>query len=489
MVLIRAKNLSRQNNAALRLGAAVALILCLSAAAAGQAQPATRPSSIDSMRSQVATLEAKVASLQTRQEVSQADISKAVDAILADADAHSAGIYAQQYPSGYDPATGFIVQSADGNFSLHPDLMGQFRYQTAYRLHVPPGGGGAAGGTGDDTKTGFELARLRLSFDGDFVSPLLTYYFQMADDNSAGAGGAVSLLDAYVMWRVSAQSPLALKAGQFKDPVWHEANLLPSRLMAVDRSLVNAFLGGGQDDRVEGAAVVYDQSDLRGQLLFHNGYNSANNPFFARGGLGAEVGAGAGLAPTNWGTSGRAELLALGQRQPEFDPFSEYDQFTAMGDKQDILVLGSGFDYSESQADKILFYTADAQFNTTNGWSLYAAYLAAYRNLYTNHGAGHGSFNDSGFLVQAAYMVGPRLEPFARYDYTHLDGKALPGIPNLNINEITIGANYYLYGQRAKFTLDASWLPNGSPADVNFLGVLQDDRQEFLLRAQFQFEI
>jgi len=441
------------------------------------------------MRGQVATLEARVAVLQTRQQVSQADISKAVDAILADADAHTSGIYEQQYPSGYDPAVGFIVQSPDGNFSLHPDLMGQFRYQTNYRLHVPPGGGGAAGGTGDDAKTGFEFARLRLSFDGDFVSPLLTYYFQLADDNSAGSGGAVGLLDAYVMWRVSAQSPLALKAGQFKDPVWHEANLLPSRLMAVDRSVVNAFLGGGQDDRIEGAAVVYDQSDLRGQLAFHNGYNSANQPFQTHGGLGAEVGAGAGLLPTNWGTSGRVELLAVGERQPEFDPFSEYDQFTARGDKQNILVLGSGFDYSESEADKILFYSADAQFNTTNGWALYAAYLAAYRNLYTDHGAGHGSFNDSGFLVQAAYMVGSRLEPFVRYDYTHLDGKALPGIPNLNINEITIGANYYLYGQRAKITLDASWLPNGSPADINYLGVLEDNRQEFLLRAQFQFEI
>jgi hypothetical protein len=475
-----------RNKAALCMGAAIALTMGLVAAARAEAPPATQPSSIDSMQNQVAALEHKVAALQSRQQVSQADIANAVQAILADADVRNQGIYQEQYSSGYDPSVGFIMQSEDGNFSVHPDLMGQFRYQTAYRLHVAPGGGGAAGGSGDDTKTGFELARLRLSFDGDFVSPLLTYYFQMADDNSGGAAG---LLDAYVMWRVSSQSPLAMKVGQFKDPVWHEANLLPSRLMAVDRSLVNAFIGGGQSDRIEGAAIVYDQDRTRGQLAFHNGYNSANQPFEDHGGLGAEVGAGAGLAPTNWGSSGRLEYLAVGQRQPEFDPFSEYDQFTALGAKQNILVLGTGFDYSESQSDKILFHSADAQFNTTNGWALYAAYLGAYRNLYADRGAGHGSFYDSGYLIQAAYMVGPRLEPFARYDYTHLDGKALPGVANLNINEITIGANYYLFGQRAKITLDASWLPNGSPADVNYLGVLEDDRQEFLLRAQFQFEI
>jgi hypothetical protein len=441
------------------------------------------------MQSKVTALEARVADLQAHEQTSQDQLSQAIRAILADADVHSQGIDDQNYPSGYDPSVGFMLQSPDGNFTLHPDLMGQVRYQTAYRLHVPPGGGGATGGSGDDTSTGFEMARLRLSFDGNFVSPLLTYYFQIADDNSAGDAGATGLLDAYVLWRISFQSPLALKAGQFKDPVWHEQNLLPSRQLAVDRSLVNALIGGGQTDRVEGGAIIYDQDQLRGQLVFHNGYNGENETFLTRGGLGAEVGAGAGLAPTNWGSSGRVEFLAVGQRQPQFDPFSEYDQFTALGDKQNVLVLGSGFDYSESGADKILFHTADAQLNTTDGWALYGAYLGVYRNLYTDRGAGHGSFYDSGVVVQAARMIGPRLEPFARYDFTHLDGKALPGIPNLNLNEITIGANYYLFGQRAKLTLDATWLPNGCPTDVDFLGILEDNRQEFLLRAQFQFEI
>ena len=157
------------------------------------------------------------------------------------------------------------------------------------------------------------------------------------------------------------------------------------------------------------------------------------------------------------------EFLAGGQRQPQFNPFSEYDQFTALGDKQNVLVLGSGFDYSESGADKILFHTADAQLNTTDGWALYGAYLGVYRNLYTDHGAGHGSFYDSGVVVQAARMIGPRLEPFARYDFTHLDAKALPGIPNLNLNEITIGANYYLFRPTAP---SSRWTRHGCPTGV-----------------------
>jgi hypothetical protein len=472
---------------ALRLGvmAAVMMGARISAAAAASTQPA----SLDSMRGRVAALEARIADMQSRQQASQDQIAKTVDAILADADARSQGIYQQQYASGYDPTDGLVLQSPDGNFSVHPDFLLQARYQTAYRLHVPAGGGGAGGGSGDQTDTGFELARMRLSFDGDFVSPLLTYYFLLADDNSAGSDGAVGLLDAYVQWRVSVQSPLALRVGQFKDPVWHEQNLLPSRLLAVDRSLVNALIGGGQTDRIEGASIIYDQDQLRGQLLFHNGYNNLNQTFATHGGIGTEVGAGAGLLHTNWGSSGRVEFLAVGQRQPQFDPFSEYDQFTALGDKQDVLVLGSGFDYSEAESDKILFHTADAQLNTASGWAVYAAYLGAYRNLYADRGAGHGSFYDSGVVVQAAHMIGPRFEPFARYDFTHLDGNALPTISNLNLNEITIGANYYLFGQRAKVTVDATWLPNGCPTDVDYLGILEDDRQEFLLRAQFQLEI
>ena len=175
---------------------------------------------------------------------------------------------------------------------------------------------------------------------------------------------------------------------------------------------------------------------------------------------------------------------------PDYNPFSEYDQFTARGDKQNILVLGGGVDYSESGANKIIYHTLDAQYNTTNGWAFYAAYLGAYRNLYTNRGVKPGSYYDSGVLLQASYLLTPKIEPFIRYDYTHLDGDAQPGIIQDNIDEITLGANYYLFGQQAKFTVDGTWLPNGSPTDVNYLDILQDNsHNEFVVRMQFQLAL
>jgi len=300
----------------------------------------------------------------------------------------------------------------------------------------------------------------------------------------------MTLLDAYAQYRIGLQSPLALKVGQFKDPVWHEQNLLPSHLMAADRSLVSALVGGGTADRVQGAAIIYDQERMRGQLAVHDGYDGTNTSFYGPSGLGAAVNAGAGLAPTNWGVSGRAEYLAIGDRQPEYNPFAEYDQFTARGDKQNILVPGVGFDYSESGANKILYHTLDVQYNTNTGWAFYGAYLGVYRNLYTNRGVKPGSYYDSGVLLQASYMLTPKIEPFIRYDYTHLDGDAQPGILQDNIDEITLGANYYLFGQQAKFTVDGSWLPNGSPTDVNYLDILQDNaHNEWVVRMQFQLAL
>jgi hypothetical protein len=444
------------------------------------------------MQEKLQALQARIDALSARQQATQARDAAVLGQIRADADQHSQLMsVGTADPSGistaYDPDVGFVLATNDGNFSIHPGLLVQARFDVNDRNQILPGHSGVTGKVGDDTQTGFEIARFRLSMDGNVLSPLLTYYLQVAQDSSMSQ---ITLLDAYGLYRIGAQSPLAIKIGQFKDPVWHEQNLYESRLMAVDRSLLSALVGGGELDRVQGAAIIYDEDRVRGQLVLHDGYDGLNTPFYGPSGLGTAVNAGAGLAPTNWGASARAEYLLVGDRNPLFNPFSEYDQFTARSDRQNILVAGGGFDYSESGANKLIYHTLDAQYNTNNGWSFYAAYLGAYRNLYTNRGIKPGSYYDSGVLLQAAYLVTPTIEPFIRYDYTHLDGDAQPGMIQDNIDEITLGANYYFFGQQLKLTVDGSWLPNGSPADVNYLDILQDNsHNEFILRAQFQFAL
>src|SRR6185503_13619682 len=102
-------------------------------------------------------------------------------------------------------------------------------------------------------------------------------------------------------------------------------------------------------------------------------------------------------------------------------------------------------------------------------WNFYAELNANFVD-----DAGDSSF-DWGGIVQGGYAIDLRWEPFARYDVVVLDDD--PGQANGTFNEFTVGVNYYLgpdgsYGQRAKFTVDFLYLPNGAPSNQTGVGVL-----------------
>jgi hypothetical protein len=83
--------------------------------------------------------------------------------------------------------------------------------------------------------------------------------------------------------------------------------------------------------------------------------------------------------------------------------------------------------------------------------------------------------------------VNDKLEPFVQYQYINFDAATLaPGTEN-TVHDVTVGINYYLHGQAAKFTMDVSYLPNGTPVSDDSSGVLSNNgKNELLLRAQFQ---
>ena len=462
---------------------------------ASAATPASQPSDNAALLQKVNQLENRVNELEAQQTTTakkqQADDdAAAAAAVLHEADTQTNLLsYSTPMLSGYDPNIGFVLRSDDGLFSMRPDVLLDFREMTSDREKIPPtaatGGGGVTAKTGYDIQSGFDATRVRFVLSGNYTSQF-TYFFQIQDDQGAGVG----LLDAYGLYKFG-DGPFYAKFGQFKDPVWHERNLSETSLLAVDRSYVETLVGGGQTSRVQGAGLVYDQDRFRGQVIYHDGFNSINTPFYDAGGEAAGLGAGAGVTPTDYGGSARAEYLLVGARDATHHPFAQYDSgFTALGAKQDIVVVGGGADYSEANSNNVLFHSADITYQGVNGLSLYGAYLASYRSLNTNQGVAPGHYYDYGALIQAGYLVTPKFEPFVRYDYTYLPPDSLApalGIVDHSVNEITVGANYYLYHQNLKMTVDASWLPNGAPADSTALGILKDSGQnEFLLRAQFQ---
>jgi hypothetical protein len=387
---------------------------------------------------------------------------------------------------GWD-GTRFTLSSEDGNFTFHPGALLDIRDMTSFRERIGAKGGGEVAATGYDTQNGIDLSRARFIADGTLFHQA-GYFIQV----SADQGASLTLLDAVGSYRFG-NSPFSVKAGQFKDPVWHERNLSEANLLAVDRSLTEAFLAGGQGSRIQGAAVTYDQDRTRAQIVAHDGFNSQNTKFFDAGGVGAGVGGESGVTPTDFGFSGRAEYMIIGTRTDSFNPFNEYEQFTSLHAKQDILVAGGGADYTQASSNDLIAHSVDLQYNSVCGLALYGAYLGTYRSIHANQGVPAGHYYDSGFLLQAAYIIGQHFEPFVRYDWTKFDPGSTRAVTGLNshlLQELTVGANYYVYGQKLKLTVDGSWLPNGSPADSDALGVLRDSgRYEFVLRTQLQVGI
>ncbi len=387
----------------------------------------------------------------------------------------------------------FELRSEDGDFVFHPGLIADIRNLTSYRERVPAKGGGSeVTKSGYDTQNGFDLSRLRLVFDGSLFHQV-SYLLQF----SADQGQSLTLLDAAATYRFG-DGPFSAKAGQFKDPVWHERNLSEAVLMTVDRSLVEQFLAGGQGSRIQGGALTYAQDRLRAQVVAHDGFNSQNTKFFDSGGVPTGLGGAAGVAPTDYGFSTRAEYMLVGNRTKAFDPYLEYDQFTSRHDQQDILVVGGGADYSQAGANDVVLHSADVQYNQVGGFSAFAAYYGTYRKINTvgtstTGIAPAGFYYDLGFEGQVAYMIGEHFEPFGRYDSIKFDPGSVRQVTGLRshvLQEITVGANYYVYGQKLKLTADANFLPNGSPGDADAAGVLKDSgHDEFVFRAQVQLAI
>src|SRR5438045_4539848 len=117
----------------------------------------------------------------------------------------------------------FVIRSADGNFTLMPMVQFQFRNTLNFRDHGKPNGG-------DDTEYGFEIPRAKLELAGNAFCPDLTYDFRWASGENNG-GANLTLENAYVQYRF--RSDWSVRAGQWKDNVFHEENVRSSHQLAV----------------------------------------------------------------------------------------------------------------------------------------------------------------------------------------------------------------------------------------------------------------
>lgn len=250
-------------------------------------------------------------------------------------------------------------------------------------------------------------------------------------------------------------------AGQFKDPVHHEELVSSTRQIAVDRSLVNELLGGGFLDRVQGVGLSYESGPLYATVVLHDGANSDNTNYQAS-------------ATQEWGGAGRVEYTVYGDKK-------QYADFSAMGNKGDMLVIGAGGDATGRSGDNVFSYTVDAQWENAAGLAIYGAALGQTI-------IGHGDEdNDSNFgaVAQVSYLLpDSKWEVFGRGGWIHNESNA---DNDDDLFELTGGVNYYFYSHNAKLTADVTVLPNGSPADSG-LGY-RDSGTEMQIVGRVQFQL
>ena len=446
--------------------ASACLLLGLSTTAVAQ-EP-----TLDELVEQLRQLQVRVEQLEARQQAtattspSAADVDRVVREMVADAERRSR-LMTQDVglTAGFDLARSkFYVRSGDGNFLLMPGFLFQARNTTNVTT-----------GDDDDVENGFEVRRMRFYFTGNVFTPDLTYRFQW---ESANNGGGVFLQDAFV--RYAFARDWAVQVGQFYDEYSHEQSMLDPFMLAADRSVVNALIAGGQTERVQGAMLVYDDRDhWRARVILHDGYNSDNTDFTDESGGGSAL---LGVTPTDFGASARVEYFFSGTR-------SAYDDFTALGTTEDLLVLGAGADYTQGGDSDALFHVIDLQYENTSGCGGYLALHGLARDIGDGTPVPAGDYYDWGVLAQASYLFTRSLEGFVRYDLTQIDEDSLAAGTENEVHEVTLGGNYYFRKHNVKFTLDVTWLPNGVPINLPALGFLASEDDEFVIRAQLQLFI
>ena len=509
-----AKRVGTLGRGAVGVGAAGVIGLCSTAARAAEPTQQELLEQVKALQARVEQLEAQRARQQSPQPPQQGAPATApaearpqsqpaseegatIGSVLRDAERRSepSMLQAEGFTAGYTHGR-FVIQDASGNFVLNPNLQFQARYVANYRDSDAAGGDG---GGSDNTQDGFEIRRMKIAVDGNLFGRDLTYKFQWGTERN---GGSLNLEDAWVRLALSrvlgeGADDWAVRVGQFKDPWNHEEITSSKRQLAVERSLLNYAIGGQLTKWVQGVALVWDDgvggSPLRAELGYTDGPNTRNTNFTNTGG--GLPAAFPGEQGPEWGAFARVELLARGD-------WKQYDDFSAMGNTQDLLVFGVGASYAEVGQSDILFHTADVQYETGK-LGFYAAYVGLYNEpkggipgTDVNPGlAGEqqlpagGSAYDWGFLVQAGYMLDKRWELFGRFDETFVDDNRLPPHSGESFPEITVGVNHYLNGHAAKFTVDGVWCPSGVPSgDFSGTGLLDPDgdEQQFAIRAQFQ---
>jgi hypothetical protein len=406
------------------------------------------PETTNNQNDRIATLEAKIASMEAAQnqnwltEARADEIRGLVQDVLADADTR-ASLQGSGMTAGYD--NGAVIGSADGNWLLRTNIHVQTRF--VYNLQDD---GDDGEGALDTNRYGFEPTRVKFILSGHVVNP--QWYYMVSDNIGTHRSG---LGNAYVGYDYG--NGVKIQMGSMKAPLLHEELVEAQYQLAVERSTVNYLFTTGYTDGIQGS---WEGDQFRVKAMLSDGANSNNTPW--------------STYDTEFALTGRVEWMAKGN-------WKQFDDFTSPQGGETGILVGAAAHYQQGEYGN----TVDEVHSTTltgdvsaefNGFNLFGAIVWS-----DTEGADN---NPWGLVLQGGWYFNESWELFGRFEFTDFD---IDDVEDLSL--LTIGVNKYFSSHNAKWTTDLGFAFDSVPTSNDLTGVrsdFDDTDGQVIFRTQWQ---
>ena len=318
--------------------------------------------------------------------------------------------------SGY--IEGFFLSSADGNFSMKLNLLQQTRY--AFNDQES---------TDNEQASGFENKRTRLNLGGNAIDTTWTYRaaYYLAYADSVEDFGAGQLSDAWI--RKDFECGASITMGQFRLPFSYEYEIDVANLQFMDYSTVDMFYGLGYG---QGVRLDYESDTIRFAVATMNAAREVNAAW------------GPGMPEDQFAFCGRFDAKFAGN----WGQFNHGQSWK--GDGYGVKLGVGGYTFSENATPGLdaSGLTADVSVSFGGG-NLTAAYY--WSDLADSGDPEVDAAHPTGWVVWGGWFVADDIELVARWESASFDIN-LGGAQDFSV--LTLGANWYLDRNKAKFSAD-----------------------------------
>ncbi|MBI1368526.1 MAG: hypothetical protein GC162_07705 [Planctomycetes bacterium] len=437
------------------------------------------------VQAEIKALKAEVARLRAKDDESwlterrAEEVKALIKDVLSDADTR-ASLAEGGLTAGYNKH--YYLSSEDGSFLM--EFEGQLQTRWIYDHRENPGkttvNSVVAAGTppvptvvttttqNDADQSGFQFRRAKFKVGGHIFNDF-GYKLVLAAER---ADGAEVLEEGWVSYKLA--DNLTVLAGRFKAPFQRENLISSSKQMAVERSSVQEIF---RLDWTQGVMFDYKTDMLRFRGSLDQGRMQFSD-FTADG--------------TDIGATLRGDVLLAGD-------WGQTEDFAAWSKDPQSLSIGAAVHYEAAETgtsaanSDFVGWTVDGMYKNT-GLTLFVAGYGRHTESGTTPST---TTDDYGLEAMVGYMIVPdTIEPFVRYGRIMMDKSRVAGTLNdQDVNEYTVGFNWYQHKHAAKFTLDFTYFD--APLNTAFLspgfssgqGLQRDAAGEdgqYTVRAQYQ---